>query len=267
LSIYPDHSFTLYNLGILYHRQGKQEQAQALFTRVLSIAPNSWLAQRMLARCLEDAGRGDEAQRILERAIAAKPGEAGGYEAFAEFLGRRGQHAAAMGYYRHALALDTPHPDTPKKLAETLERTEGAAARIRFLEGFVARYPHRADVANHLGWVLATHPDHAARNGRRAVEIALRLRGLDRHENRFVLDTLAAGYAETGRFREASQTAEAALRLAQAENDPVHSEALRGRLALYQSGRPFRELCDETPSPVSFKPDLAALNSQCENAP
>jgi Flp pilus assembly protein TadD len=51
------------------------------------------------------------------------------------------------------------------------------------------------------------------------------------------LDTLAAAYAEAGRFPEAVQTARQALSLA---TDPLAAE-LKARIALYQDKRPFRD--------------------------
>ena len=57
-----------------------------------------------------------------------------------------------------------------------------------------------------------------------------------------VLDTLAAAYAEAGRFKEAVETARRAKKAA--EPIPNHDALLRGidaRLKLYESGKPYRE--------------------------
>ena len=55
-----------------------------------------------------------------------------------------------------------------------------------------------------------------------------------------ILDALAAAYAEAGRFTDAVQTARRALDLAVQSNEPQLAGALRGRLALYEAGKPFR---------------------------
>jgi len=51
------------------------------------------------------------------------------------------------------------------------------------------------------------------------------------------LDTLAAAYAEAGRFAEAVQAARQALILA---TEPLAAE-LKARIALYEDQRPFRD--------------------------
>jgi hypothetical protein len=55
------------------------------------------------------------------------------------------------------------------------------------------------------------------------------------------LNTLAAAYAEIGRFREAADTARRALGLAAQQAKPALAEALKGRIALYESNVPYHE--------------------------
>jgi hypothetical protein len=54
-----------------------------------------------------------------------------------------------------------------------------------------------------------------------------------------VLDTLAAAYAEAGRFPEAVTTAQRALHLAEARSNTALAGSLQSQLKLYQDGRPF----------------------------
>ena len=55
-----------------------------------------------------------------------------------------------------------------------------------------------------------------------------------------LLDTLAAAYAEAGRFQEAVNTAQRGIELATGARDHGLQEKLRSRLELYQSQRPYR---------------------------
>ena len=54
-----------------------------------------------------------------------------------------------------------------------------------------------------------------------------------------LFDTLAAAYAEVGRFPEATESAGRAVELAQARSHPAVA-AMLARQNLYRSGRPFR---------------------------
>ena len=58
--------------------------------------------------------------------------------------------------------------------------------------------------------------------------------------NPVVLGTLAAAYAECGRFSEAVDTAQRALQLADSQSNTALVGALRSQIALYQAGTPLR---------------------------
>ncbi len=55
------------------------------------------------------------------------------------------------------------------------------------------------------------------------------------------LDTLAAAYAEAGRFPEAVATARKAVNLATQEKNQGLADRLQARLALYEAHKPFRQ--------------------------
>ena len=103
----------------------------------------------------------------------------------------------------------------------------------------VAR-PDFVEVLNRLAWLLAVNPDAHIRNGTQAVELAERAATLTRRQQPAVLDTLAAAYAEAGRFTEAIATARRALGIATQQNDRGLAAGLNARIALYQAGTPFR---------------------------
>ena len=59
--------------------------------------------------------------------------------------------------------------------------------------------------------------------------------------NPAILDTLAAAYAEVGRYREAAEITRQNLALAAQRNNQRLAETLKVRLALYETEAPFRE--------------------------
>ena len=79
--------------------------------------------------------------------------------------------------------------------------------------------PDYAEAQNNLAWVLATCPQASLRNGNKAVELAQRANQLTGDGNPVVLGTLAAAYAEAGRFPEAVETAQRALQLAETQSN------------------------------------------------
>src|SRR5262249_34993448 len=61
-----------------------------------------------------------------------------------------------------------------------------------------------------LAWILATNPHDDLRNGTEAVRMAERACELTQHKGAQFMATLAAAYAEAGRFPEAETTAQKA---------------------------------------------------------
>ena len=68
--------------------------------------------------------------------------------------------------------------------------------------------PGDARLPGAMAWLLATSPEASLRDGARAVELAQRAVRLTGGREPDALDTLAAAYAEAGRFAEAVETAE-----------------------------------------------------------
>jgi Flp pilus assembly protein TadD len=95
-------------------------------------------------------------------------------------------------------------------------------------------------VADWAAWALATNPNPALRNGAQALGLARQACQATENGRPDFLDTLAAAYAETGRWDEAATTARRALTLAERQ-DRERARAIRERLRLYETGRPFRE--------------------------
>jgi protein O-mannosyl-transferase len=71
--------------------------------------------------------------------------------------------------------------------------------------------------------------------------LAERANEFTRRKDPVIGATLAAAYAETGRFSEAILTAEDALRLTNDGGNTAVARLLRGQIALYQAHQPFRD--------------------------
>jgi tetratricopeptide (TPR) repeat protein len=97
--------------------------------------------------------------------------------------------------------------------------------------------PSDATYHNNHAWILATCPDIQLRDGRKAVDIATRACELSGWKAAYIIDTLAAAYAEAGEFASAVKWQSKAVELAPRSQ----SAEIRFRLGLYQQNTPFRE--------------------------
>lgn len=98
--------------------------------------------------------------------------------------------------------------------------------------------PENAKGYNGLAWLLATCSNDQFRNGGRAIELAQKAVKLKANSN--FLDTLAAAYAEDGKYLEAVSTQKRAIALKEKEGNSEHLAELKERLAFYEAGKPWR---------------------------
>ena len=94
---------------------------------------------------------------------------------------------------------------------------------------------------NNLAWILAANLDPQLRNGPEAVKFAEQACQLTESKEPLLVGTLAAAYAEAGRFPEAIQLASRALEFANNKGDKTLADVLRSRLKLYQANLPYHE--------------------------
>ena len=106
-------------------------------------------------------------------------------------------------------------------------------------------------VYNNLAWVLATSPDDSLRDGKLALEYALKSCELTHYKKPHILSTLASAYAEIGDFDNAVKWIEQGVELAgQIEYD--QKEHLEKELKSYQEKKPWRERLEENaPDPLA----------------
>ena len=97
--------------------------------------------------------------------------------------------------------------------------------------------PDLPPALNNLAWIRATHPNAELRDGARAVELAERCCRLLNYEVGPTLDTLAAAYAEVGRFDDAIRWQTKAIELA----GSADTAELKEQLGFYQAGKPLRK--------------------------
>ncbi|HUC85516.1 MAG TPA: acyltransferase family protein, partial [Candidatus Acidoferrales bacterium] len=100
---------------------------------------------------------------------------------------------------------------------------------------------------SHRAWVLATSPDPAQRDGALAVKLAEDACLQTQYRQPAMVGTLAAAYAEAGRFDEAIGAARMACTLASQAGDEPLLQKCQAMLKSYLRHEPFREPVAEKP--------------------
>src|SRR5208283_5119699 len=101
--------------------------------------------------------------------------------------------------------------------------------------------PDSLGVLNNLAWLLATCPDAHLRDGVQAVQYAGRACKLTHYGVAPLVGTLAAAYAEAGRYDDAIAAAQKACALAAAAGERELLEKNQKLLTLYRAHQPYHE--------------------------
>jgi len=229
--------------GTLSVRQiGVWQNSQALFEHIIrELGDDPYRAdiQWRLGSVLASQGKTEEAAQQYQASLRADPGPEA-HLAFAELLQRHGDPEGALTNCTAAVALGlTPlgHVQAGQVLA-TLGR--GAEA-IRQYRQALALAPDLVPALNNLAWELASDPEATNRNGAEAVQLAERACALSDRQIPVLIGTLAAAYAEAGRFPEAVRTAQEAQAVARATGQGEVADRNGQLLELYRSGQPYRQ--------------------------
>jgi len=93
---------------------------------------------------------------------------------------------------------------------------------------------------SNLAWVLSTCPITEERNGKKAVQIVQNLLTKQKRSGAGLLDTLAAAYAETGQFEQATHNQQQAIvQLLTKDKNDSGIERFKQRLESYQQDKPW----------------------------
>ena len=143
--------------------------------------------------------------------------------------------------FAYALLLGPDRVEAHLDFGRVLLRLGDAPNGLRHLQEAVRLAPDSPLALNELAWLMATYPDATVRNGPEAVRLAEHACAMTGRRNPELLDTLAAAYAEAGRFPEAVNAAQEAISLARTAGDEAAVHQAENLLGFFQSGHPFRE--------------------------
>jgi tetratricopeptide (TPR) repeat protein len=241
VELQPGFAKAQYNLGAALREKGQSDEAIVHLQRAVEIEPHYVEARNSLARALGQEGEWDRAMEHLERSLEIDPDQAEAHNNLANVLWQKGRLRQAAAEYEKALALHPDYAAAHFNLGEVLREEGETREAIAHYRRALEIRPDFAPALDSLAWALATSPDVSMRDGVQSVALATRAEQISGGRNPGFAATLAAAYAEVGRFPEAVATAERALRLATAQGKAALAARLRTQVALYQTGAPYRE--------------------------
>jgi tetratricopeptide (TPR) repeat protein len=236
---YPPQASWYRSRGVVYDKKGDRDKAVREFTEAIRANPNdplTYLERGIVYKSLKDY---DKAIADYSETIRLDPRWSTAYFNRANVFKSRKDYDKALSDYDAAIRLDPKDPDAYFNRANTYEATRQFARAAGDWTEVIRLDDRDAEARQRLSWLLATCPDKSVRDGRRAVEHAETAYDLTDGKSARCMATLAAAFAETGRFDLAVKWQKRALDSPQYEGE--EGPSARRRLQLFESERPYRE--------------------------
>jgi tetratricopeptide (TPR) repeat protein len=249
VEIHDDYAMAHNNLGNALLRLGRVEESLAHLQKALEINPNYAEAQNNLGNTLVQMSRWEEAAAHYTRALELDPRYAEAHNNIGALFLQLGRVNDSFVHLQKALEIDPDQSDAHSNLGNTLLKMGRIDEAVAHYDRALEINPSNINAQNNLAWLLATCAEPRIRNGARAVELAERADRLTRSGNAVISATLAAAYAEAGRFADAIRIAERALQLATNSNNAALADGIRQQIELYRSNSPSRENRSGPPPP------------------
>jgi tetratricopeptide (TPR) repeat protein len=222
-----------------WRQTGYWKSSEILWTHTLACTTGNYVAYNNLGDALDQKGRVDEAISHFQKALEIKPDYASACNNLGHALRQKGRVDEAIADYQKALEIKPDYAEAHNNLGNALLQKGRVDEAIDHFQKALQLKPADPAFQNNLAWLLATCPQASLRNGNKAVELARQANALAGGNNPIILHTLAAAFAEVGRFGDAVQSAQKAIELAQAAGQQDLAGQLNIELKRYQAGLPL----------------------------
>ena len=229
-------------LGALTWRQcGMYSDRETLWRATLARNPSSWMAHGDLGFLLQQKGQVDEAIIQYRQALDINPDAAESQNNLGNALLEKGRLQEAIDHFRRALASRPGYPIAEMNLGRALLGQGQVEQAIAHYQAAIKLEPNNGFFLNNLAWIRATHSQARFRNGQEAVQLAAQACQVTGYREPQLIGTLAAAYAEAGRFEEAVAASEKARDLAQAFGQQTLALKNQDLMQLFKTRQPYRE--------------------------
>jgi tetratricopeptide (TPR) repeat protein len=241
LKVSPDNALANNCLGVALQEEGRVPEAMRHYSEAVRLNPADPKARWNLAINLAEQGQIPEALFHFSDLERAGQDTAEKHNLFGIALAKQKHFSQAIQHLSTAVRLNPADAKMRYNLAFASEQEGEIAQAVGFYRQALALRPEWPQALQSLAWLLATDDSSLLRNGPEAIRAAGKASLLVGGEDAGYLDTLAAAYAETSRFPEATLTAERALTIALTTKQTILAAQIESRLSLYQKKQPYRQ--------------------------
>ena len=227
---------------------GDNAAALAEWKKALEIDPDDARANNGIAIALSVSGDSDGAIAHLRKATRISPDFFEAYYNLGLELAKKNRVNEAIDAWLNTVRIRPSFAAGQENLGYAFYLQGKFADSLTHLRLALEADPDRVSDLNLAASVLATCPDSSLRNSADALALADRAQTLTHGQDAAILDTVSAAYAEAGRFPDAIEVEQEAIKVATQQGKTALTDTLKAHLTRYESNAPLRE----PPDPVSF---------------
>ncbi|MCD4717234.1 MAG: tetratricopeptide repeat protein [Desulfobacterales bacterium] len=239
VKINPGYTEAYCNRGGLWAKKGDHEKAVSDYTKALEIHPRYPVAYCGRGIAWANSGEYERAIADFTMALEINPRYADAYcnRGASRFL--RKDYDQAIADCTKAVHIDPGYAVAYLNRGRAWLSKKDCARAITDFEKALDINPNYAEAGNQLAWTLAVCHDDRYRNGAKAVDVAKKVTEVNPEEG--FRATLAAAYAEAGRFEDAIKIQESIIALLNGQGKKERLSDYEKRLKFYKDHRPWRE--------------------------
>jgi tetratricopeptide (TPR) repeat protein len=238
IQINPTYATALAERGYVYLQKNELEKAIADLSASIRLRPGHQSTYRIRGFAFRDQKRWNEAISDFNKALHLNPKDIAALDGRASTYSQMGDQDRAITDFT-AVLQDWDLPDVYYRRGSAYSRKGNYDRANLDLREAVKQAPEDEFALNNFAWFLATCPDGKFRNGNEAVANAMKACVVSRWRYAYHIDTLAAAYAEAGRFNEA--IAYQIKAMSYDALDPGRLDEMDKRRALYEQHKPYRQ--------------------------
>ena len=209
--------------------------------KAVELSPDFEVAHQFLANTYLKTNEVEQAAHHYGHAIRINQANASAHFGLAQVRGSQGRQDEAIDHFRLAISANPKFAAAHQNLGNLLQSQGKQVEALKHYRRGLELRPDSVALMNNVAWILATHPDLEIRQAEDALRLAQQAADRTHYAAPYLLDTLAAAYANQNQYDRAVETARTALELLTEPDQEAVRRQIRERLELYEQGQAYRE--------------------------